>query len=166
MGMGLPTLGAYLLLASLAAPPLLELGLNPMAAHLFVLYFGMLSMLNPTVAIAPFVAANLAKADTKRTVLEAVRIGWQAHLIPFIFVATPELFLNGSLTALVIIFVKSFPGVLIITSGIVGFLKVQLVFYERLNLILTGALVLLPIPIAFEFMWLAVGAVIATIVIV
>ncbi|MEO1000646.1 MAG: TRAP transporter fused permease subunit, partial [Pseudomonadota bacterium] len=67
MGMGLPTVGVYLLLASLAAPPLVELGLQPMAAHLFVLYFGMLSMLTPPVAIAAFVAANMAKAPAMAT---------------------------------------------------------------------------------------------------
>ena len=76
MGMGLPTVGVYLLLASLAAPPLVELGLEPMAAHLFVLYFGMLSMLTPPVAIAAFVAANMAKAPPMATGWEAVRIAW------------------------------------------------------------------------------------------
>lgn len=71
MGMGLPTVGVYLLLASLAAPPLVELGLQPMAAHLFVLYFGMLSMLTPPVAIAAFVAANMANAPPMATGVEA-----------------------------------------------------------------------------------------------
>lgn len=162
MGMGLPTVGVYLLLASLAAPPLVELGLNPMAAHLFVLYFGMLSMLTPPVAIAAFVAANLAKADAMRTALEAVRIGWPAYLIPFIFVATPELLLNGSLPMIVIVLVKSLIGVAIITSGIVGFWKVELNSFERLLLMISGIIVLLPLSLADEIAWLIFGSVLLT----
>ncbi|MDB2662663.1 TRAP transporter fused permease subunit [Paracoccaceae bacterium] len=162
MGMGLPTVGVYLLLASLAAPPLVELGLNPMAAHLFVLYFGMLSMLTPPVAIAAFVAANLAKADAMRTALEAVRIGWPAYLIPFIFVATPELLLNGSLPMIVIELVKSLIGVAIITSGIVGFWKVELNSFERLLLMISGIIVLLPLSLADEIAWLFFGSVLLT----
>jgi len=162
MGMGLPTVGVYLLLASLAAPPLVELGLNPMAAHLFVLYFGMLSMLTPPVAIAAFVAANLAKADAMRTALEAVRIGWPAYLIPFIFVATPELLLNGSLPMIVIVLVKSLMGVAIITSGIVGFWKVELNSFERLLLMISGIIVLLPLSLADEIAWLFFGSVLLT----
>ena len=162
MGMGLPTVGVYLLLASLAAPPLVELGLNPMAAHLFVLYFGMLSMLTPPVAIAAFVAANLAKADAMRTALEAVRIGWPAYLIPFIFIATPELLLNGSLPMILIMFVKSLIGVAIITSGIVGFWKVELNSFERLLLMISGIVVLLPVSLADEIAWLIFGSVLIT----
>jgi len=162
MGMGLPTVGVYLLLASLAAPPLVELGLNPMAAHLFVLYFGMLSMLTPPVAIAAFVAANLAKADAMRTALEAVRIGWPAYLIPFIFVATPELLLNGSLPMIVIVLVKSLIGVAIITSGIVGFWKVELNSFERLLLMISGIIVLLPLSLADHIAWLFFGSVLLT----
>ena len=162
MGMGLPTVGVYLLLASLAAPPLVELGLNPMAAHLFVLYFGMLSMLTPPVAIAAFVAANLAKADAMRTALEAVRIGWPAYLIPFIFIATPELLLNGSLPMIVIVLVKSLIGVAIITSGIVGFWKVELNSFERLLLMISGIIVLLPVSLADEIAWLIFGSVLIT----
>ncbi|MBT6343509.1 MAG: TRAP transporter large permease subunit, partial [Tateyamaria sp.] len=159
MGMGLPTVGVYLLLASLAAPPLIELGLNPMAAHLFVLYFGMLSMLTPPVAIAAFVAANLAKADAMRTALEAVRIGWPAYLIPFIFIATPELLFNGSFTSIIVMFVKSLIGVAVITSGIVGFWKVELKSFERFLLMISGVVVLLPLSLADEIAWLIFGAV-------
>ena len=162
MGMGLPTVGVYLLLASLAAPPLVELGLNPMAAHLFVLYFGMLSMLTPPVAIAAFVAANLAKADAMRTALEAVRIGWPAYLIPFIFIATPELLLNGSITAILVMFIKSLVGVAVITSGIVGFWKVKLELLERIFLIISGVIVLLPMSLSDEIVWVMFGAVLIT----
>ncbi|MGI9353977.1 MAG: TRAP transporter permease, partial [Rhizobiaceae bacterium] len=115
MGMGLPTVGVYLLLASLAAPPLVELGLKPMAAHLFVLYFGMLSMLTPPVAIAAFVAANMAKAPPMATGWEAVRIGWPAYLIPFFFAASPALLFDGPGWEIVLTVGKALIGVYIVT---------------------------------------------------
>ena len=158
MGMGLPTVGVYLLLASLAAPPLVELGLNPMAAHLFVLYFGMLSMLTPPVAIAAFVAANLAKADAMRTALESVRIGWPAYLIPFLFVVTPELLFEGSLIAILVLFCKSLVGVFIITSGIVGFINTNLNLISRCAFVILGVAILMPHGVANGIIWLNIIA--------
>ena len=95
LGMGLPTTGVYLLLATLAAPPLVELGLAPLQAHLFVLYFGMLSMITPPVAIAAFAAASLAGSAQMRTGFEAVRLGWCAYLVPFLFIYHPQLLMQG-----------------------------------------------------------------------
>ena len=117
MGMGLPTVGVYLLLSSLAAPPLIELGLHPMAAHLFVLYFGMLSMLTPPVAIAAFVAANMAGAPPMATGFEAVRIAWPAFLVPFLFALSPELLLYGTWTGDVLVVTTALAGVILVTAG-------------------------------------------------
>ena len=121
MGMGLPTVGVYLLLATLAAPPLIELGLSAMSAHLFVLYFGMLSMLTPPVAIAAFVAANMAKAPPMRTGFEAVRISWPAFVVPFLFVTSPALLLQGTAGAVALAVVTALVGVYLMTCGVVGF---------------------------------------------
>ena len=123
LGMGLPTVGVYLLLSTLAAPPLIQLGLLPMAAHLFVLYFGMLSMLTPPVAIAAFVAANMAKAPPMATGWEAVRIAWPAFLVPFLFAASPQLLLYGSPLDDVLVISTAVVGVYLITAGIVGYLN-------------------------------------------
>ncbi|NCX29585.1 MAG: hypothetical protein EBX20_13185 [Rhodobacterales bacterium] len=94
--------------------------------------------------------------------MEAVRIGWPAYLIPFIFVATPELLLNGSLPMIVIVLVKSLIGVAIITSGIVGYWKVELNSFERLLLMISGIIVLLPLSLADEIAWLFFGSVLLT----
>ena len=150
MGMGLPTVGVYLLLASLAAPPLVELGLQPMAAHLFVLYFGMLSMLTPPVAIAAFVAANMAKAPPMGTGLEAVRIAWPAYLIPFFFAISPALIFDAPLLIVALTVLKALIGVYVVTAGIVGFLGRDLERHERLLLGLAGIAILCP--------WEAFGA--------
>ena len=144
MGMGLPTVGVYLLLASLAAPPLIELGVDPMAAHMFVLYFGMLSMLTPPVAIAAFVAANMASAPPMATGFEAVRIAWPAFLVPFLFVTTPALLLNAPIVESVITVGTALIGVYLITAGIVGYLARPLTVLPRLAVVSAGAMVLLP----------------------
>ena len=150
MGMGLPTVGVYLLLASLAAPPLVELGLQPMAAHLFVLYFGMLSMLTPPVAIAAFVAANMAKAPPMGTGWEAVRIAWPAYLIPFLFAVSPALLLDGAPLTIALTLVTALFGVWVVTAAIVGFFRTPLNPLLRLVLAGAGIAVLLP-PDLFAF---------------
>ena len=158
MGMGLPTVGVYLLLASLAAPPLVELGLQPMAAHMFVLYFGMLSMLTPPVAIAAFVAANMAKAPTMATAVEAVRIAWPAYLIPFFFVASPALLFYGSVGIIAVTMITSLVGVYSITGGIVGFIGRNLPVSERIVVIAVGMAILCPLEAFSGAPWLkAVG---------
>ncbi len=144
LGMGLPTVGVYLLLSTLAAPPLIQLGLLPMAAHLFVLYFGMLSMLTPPVAIAAFVAANMAKAPPMATGWEAVRIAWPAFLVPFLFAASPQLLLYGSPLDDVLVISTAVVGVYLITAGIVGYLNRTLARPERAIAIICGAAALLP----------------------
>ena len=157
MGMGLPTVGVYLLLASLAAPPLVELGLQPMAAHLFVLYFGMLSMLTPPVAIAAFVAANLAQAAPMRTAVEAVRIAWPAYLIPFLFAVSPALIFVGSLPVIIVTAAKALIGVYAISVAIVGFLNRDLLTPERLLLGVGGLAVLYPPDALGAGLWLNLG---------
>lgn len=156
MGMGLPTVGVYLLLASLAAPPLVELGLQPMAAHLFVLYFGMLSMLTPPVAIAAFVAANMAKAPSMATGLEAVRIAWPAYLIPFFFAVSPALLFDGSGIVVALTALKALVGVYAVTAGIVGYLTRNLSVPERGAVIACGIAILCPWDAFAGGVWLNV----------
>ena len=159
MGMGLPTVGVYLLLASLAAPPLVELGLQPMAAHLFVLYFGMLSMLTPPVAIAAFVAANMAKASPMATGWEAVRVGWPAYLIPFFFAASPALLMDGSAGMIAITLIKSLVGVYLVTAAIVGYLAGRLNLVERLVVVAAGVAIIWPLETFEGAMWLNLAGV-------
>lgn len=144
LGMGLPTVGVYLLLATLAAPPLIELGLQPMAAHLFVLYFGMLSMLTPPVAIAAFVAANMAAAPPMRTGFEAVRIAWPAYVVPFLFAASPSLILAGGPVENVLAAVTAGGGVVLITAAIVGHAGGALPLKLRLPIAVAGIALLMP----------------------
>jgi len=146
LGMGLPTVGVYLLLATLAAPPLIELGLAPMPAHLFVLYFGMMSMLTPPVAIAAFVAANMAKAPPMQSGFEAVRIAWPAFVVPFLFVASPGLLLAGPPGEIIVTVLATVAGVYLITAGLTGFVATSAGFGMRALLVISGILLIVPLP--------------------
>ncbi|MEM7523029.1 MAG: TRAP transporter fused permease subunit [Pseudomonadota bacterium] len=157
MGMGLPTVGVYLLLSTLAAPPLVELGLNPMAAHLFVLYFGMLSMLTPPVAIAAFVAANMAKSPPMATGWEAVRIAWPAFITPFLFAASPALIMQGDPGEAALAATTALVGVFLVTAALVGFLSAPLSVGARFALAALGAAALAPADALAAGEWLKIG---------
>lgn len=144
LGMGMPTVGVYVLLATLVAPALIEAGIQPLAAHMFVLYFGMLSMITPPVALAAFTGANLAEADPWRTSLDAVRLGWSAYIVPFLFVASPTLLFVGSSTQIVWAAVTAVVGVWAVTSGIVGYFNGPIKWPQRMLLVAAGLAVLIP----------------------
>jgi TRAP-type uncharacterized transport system fused permease subunit len=126
LGMGMPTSGVYVLLAALVAPSLVQAGVQPIAAHLFILYFGMMSMITPPVALAAFAAATITRADPLGTGLAAMRVGWAAYIIPFIFVGTPALLLEGSWQTIALATALSIVGVAAICIGVVGFLGARL----------------------------------------
>jgi TRAP transporter 4TM/12TM fusion protein len=95
MGMGMPTVSAYVILAILGVPALVELGVNLIAAHMFVFYFGVMSGLTPPVAITAYTAAGIAGSNPTSTALYSVKIGLGGFFLPFIFVYNPELLLQG-----------------------------------------------------------------------
>jgi TRAP-type uncharacterized transport system fused permease subunit len=144
LGMGMPTVGVYVLLAALVAPALVKLGIEPIAAHLFVLYFGMMSMITPPVAIAAFAAATLSGAPPMRTCWEAMRFGWTAYIIPFLFVMSPSLIMQGSWGAFVLAACTAVAGVSLVTIGAVGYLVRPLGVPARAAFVLSGAAMMIP----------------------
>jgi TRAP-type uncharacterized transport system fused permease subunit len=144
LGMGMPTAGVYVLLAALIAPSLVEVGINEIAAHLFILYFGMMSMITPPVAIAAFAAASLTGADPMRTGFTAVRFGWMAYVIPFLFVASPSLLMQGTPLSIGLAFATSLAGVWLVSASVVGYFKRPLAFATRMGFALAGLLLLFP----------------------
>ena len=95
LGLGLTTTACYIFLAILVAPALEKLGLNKMAVHMFIFYWGMLSAITPPVAIASFAAAGIAGAPPMKTGWESMRVGCIIYFIPFFFVLNPALVLQG-----------------------------------------------------------------------
>jgi TRAP transporter 4TM/12TM fusion protein len=121
LGMGLPTVGVYVLLATLVAPSLVEVGVKPMAAHLYVMYFGMMSMITPPIAIAAFAAASVAQAGAMRTGFAATRFGWTAFIVPVLFVYSPSLLLIGEPVEIVIAVCTAMFGVWLVSCATVGY---------------------------------------------
>lgn len=98
MGMGVPSVTAYLVLALVMGPVLETLGVPTIAAHLFILYFGVLSMVTPPVALAAFAAAPIAGARPMETGVEAIRLSFAGFIIPFLFVFNPDILLINGFT--------------------------------------------------------------------
>jgi len=121
LGMGMPTVSVYVLTATLLAPSLVQLGVLPMAAHMYVMYFGMLSMITPPVAIAAYAAANIAGTSGWTTGWHAVIVGWSTFFIPFLFVLEPSLLMDGSPGLIAWQFSRNMLGIFVGTAGIVGY---------------------------------------------
>ncbi|ASJ73263.1 TRAP transporter permease [Granulosicoccus antarcticus] len=96
LGMGMTVTACYIFLSILLAPALIEAGLNPIASHLFILYWGMLSYITPPVALAAITAANIADAPPMRTAVYSMRLGITLFILPFMFVYNPALIMQGS----------------------------------------------------------------------
>ena len=148
LGMGMPTLGVYVLLAVLIAPALIEVGVTPLAAHMFILYLGMMSFVTPPVAIAAFFAANLARAEPMRTGFYAMRFSWTAYIIPFLFVFAPTLLMQGSPLAIALAIVTAAVGVWFISAGMIGYGLRPMPPLSRVVAVIGGAGLLLPHEIA------------------
>jgi TRAP transporter 4TM/12TM fusion protein len=121
LGMGMPTVGVYVLLAALVAPAMVKIGLSPMASHMFVMYFGMMSMITPPVALAAYTAASLAQTDPMKTGWAAVRFGWVAYIVPFLFVRAPTLLIEGNPVAILIALLTSLAGVWMVCAAFAGY---------------------------------------------
>lgn len=144
LGMSMPTISLYILVAVMVAPALVSLGVEPMAAHLFVLYFGLLSMVTPPVALCAFTAATIAQAPLMRTGFIAMRLSWTAYLVPFLFVYSPELLLDGPLAWTALAVATALIGVWLVSGALVGYLVGPLGWPLRLWLAVAGVGLLVP----------------------
>ncbi|MFC2066862.1 TRAP transporter permease [Chloroflexota bacterium] len=102
LGMGITTTAVYLLMAMIVAPSIIRLGISPLAAHLFVFFFGNLANITPPVCVAAYVAAGISGGKPFRTGWQAVKLGAVLFLVPFFFCLNPSLILQGSLSIIVV----------------------------------------------------------------
>lgn len=144
LGMGMPTVGVYLLLAVLIAPSLIQSGVEPIAAHLFIFYLGMMSMVTPPIGIGAFFAAAIAKAPPMATAWESMRFGWTAYIIPFLFVFSPPLLLIGDPGEIILAVLAAIAGVYAISAAFVGWLHGPASPLRRVLTGLSGVALLLP----------------------
>jgi TRAP transporter 4TM/12TM fusion protein len=159
LGMGMPTVGVYILLATLIAPALIKMGIDPMAAHMFIMYYGCLSMITPPVAIGAFAAANLAGADPMRTGWASMAIGWSVFVIPFLFVFSGTLLMAGDPWLIALDFVTAVAGVWLVSAAVIGYSVRVLGLVARIYYGFAGLCLMLPAGAFAEARWLnVVGA--------
>jgi TRAP-type uncharacterized transport system fused permease subunit len=144
LGIGLPTVSVYILTATLLAPALVKLGVTPMAAHMFVMYNGMLSMITPPVAFAAYVAASIARTDGWTTGWIACLVGWSTFVLPFLFVLTPSLLMDGPVYLIAWNFARILFGLFVGTAAILGFALSMLSTPSRVVYGIASVLILVP----------------------
>ena len=161
LGMGMPTVSVYVLTATLLAPSLIKLGVSPMAAHMYVMYFGMLSMITPPVAIAAYAAANIARVSGWTTGWVSVMVGWSTFFIPFLFVLEPALLMNASWPLIVWHVARNLLGIFMGTAAIVGYGFIPLSLPMRIGFGAAALAILMPpnaFPGADVLDWIGLGA--------
>lgn len=144
LGMSLPAVAAYLILAVTVAPALADLGVDPLAAHMFVFYFGVLSNITPPVALAAFTAAGIAGANPHATGFEAVKLALSGFLIPFMMVFSPGLLLMGGPGEIGFAVSTALLGVLALSAAVIGYFGGPIGWIPRAFLGLGGILLVIP----------------------
>jgi TRAP transporter 4TM/12TM fusion protein len=142
LGMGVPTAPAYIIVAMIAAPSLVKVGLSPISAHMFVFYSCLLSAITPPVALAAYAGAAIAEANVIKTGINAAKLGFVKYIIPFVFVYNAALLMEGSAPFIIFSFVTAFIGTISLSAAMEGFLLTYLSPLNRVVL-LAGSIMLL-----------------------
>ncbi|MDI6753795.1 MAG: TRAP transporter fused permease subunit [Thermodesulfobacteriota bacterium] len=146
LGMGMTAAACYIFLAIVLAPALTKSGLNPLAAHLFVLYWGLVSFITPPVALGAITAASIAGANPVKTGFQAMRLGAVIYFIPFFFVFNPALVLQAPLKDIPFPLLTAVSGVFLISGSLEGYLQGlgKLSLPARIWLLTAGMLLAVP----------------------
>lgn len=145
LGMGLPTTAKYIVLATIAAPAIQTFEVPALAAHLFIMYFGILADLTPPVALAAYAAAGIARADPNTTGFTAVKLALAGFLIPYIFCANPGLLMIGATPLQIMFYVSTAAvGIISLSFANVGYWLRPLRIWERLPLIAAAIALIFP----------------------
>ena len=144
LGASLPTTPTYLFLAITVAPALISLGMLPMAAHLFVFYFGAISDMTPPLAISGYIAAGIAGANPLRTTFLACRIGVAGFIIPFMFAYSPGYILSGNWLQILMQIIPGVVGIAALAAALTGYLLIRLHLMMRVILFAAASLLIFP----------------------
>ncbi|GAB3805226.1 TRAP transporter permease [Virgibacillus kimchii] len=145
MGMGMPTVSAYVILAVLGAPALIQLGVNEVAAHMFVFYFGVMSGLTPPVAITAYTTAGIAGSDPFKTAVYAMKIGLGGFFVPFIFAYNPVLLMQGGDPAqITIAIVSAFLSCIFFAGALEDYFFIELGPLKRILMFAVAVLLVTP----------------------
>ena len=145
LGMGVPTTANYLIMATITAPILIEMGLPTLAAHMFVFYFGIVADITPPVALAAYAGSAIAGSNPLKTGVTATRLAITAFIIPYIFAYNPKmLFINATPIEVVIIVVTACIGIFALSAALEGYMFRRMKIYETLPLLVGGILLIIP----------------------
>ena len=147
LGMGVPTTATYCIMAATCAPILMspEIGVEMLAAHFFVFYFGIVADITPPVALAAYAGAAIAKAGPMKTAFNASRLAIAAFIVPYIIAMNPAmLFINTTIPEVVMITITSIIGIFGVAAGLSGFVFRNMKWWERILCIVGGLTLLVP----------------------
>ncbi len=145
LGMGVPTTANYCIMASTCAPILTTVGIDPMAAHFFVFYFGIVADITPPVALAAYAGSAIAKANPMKTGVNATRLAVAAFIVPYVFAMNPAmLFIDTGVWEVIQITATSIIGIFGVAAGLSGFLGKPLHWILRILVIGGGLLLIIP----------------------
>ncbi|HEY0824733.1 MAG TPA: TRAP transporter permease [Ramlibacter sp.] len=147
MGCGIPTTANYIIMVTVAAPTLVQLGVEPLVAHFFVFYYGVLADITPPVALAAYAAAGMAGSDPFKTGNTAFRLGLAKALVPFVFVFSPSLLLvaNGfTLQDFAITFIGCLLGITVLAAALSRFMLAEMQRWEQLLCLAAAILLIAP----------------------
>ncbi|MBW5383226.1 TRAP transporter permease [Brachyspira pilosicoli] len=145
LGMGVPTTANYLITSTIAAGAIIGLGFEPLAAHMFVFYFGIIADVTPPVALAAMAGAAIAKSDPLKTGFEATKLSIGAFIIPYMFIFNPQiLMINTTFVEVIPILITSLIGMFGVSAGLEGYVFRKCNFIERILFIVAGLLSIYP----------------------
>jgi TRAP transporter 4TM/12TM fusion protein len=147
MGCGVPTTATYIIMVTVAAPTLVQLGVQPLVAHFFVFYYGVLADITPPVALAAYAAAGMAGSDPFKTGNTAFRLGMAKALVPFVFVFSPSLLVVAkgfTMYDFVVTFVGCVLGIVVLAAALSRFFLVEMKRWEQLVCIAAALLLIAP----------------------
>jgi len=144
LGMGMPTTPAYLIAVVLIVPAVINLGIAPLAIHMFIFYFAVISMITPPVALAAYAAAAIGEASMWLSGLEAFKLAISGFIIPYIFVYDNALLLKGSILEIIWASGKTGIGVYCLSAAMVGYFRISTTFWERMLLGVAAICLIVP----------------------
>ena len=147
MGCGIPTTANYIIMVTVAAPALVQMGVEPIVAHFFVFYYGVLADITPPVALAAYAAAGMANSDPFKTGNTAFRLGLGKALVPFIFVFSPALLIvtkGFTWSAFVVVFTACIFSILLLAAALSRFLLVEMKTWERALTVVAALVMIAP----------------------
>ncbi|WP_090397044.1 TRAP transporter permease [Natribacillus halophilus] len=165
LGMGLPTTANYVVTASVAAPAILAFDVPPVAAHMFVFYFGIVADITPPVCLAAYAGAGIARANPMRTGVTAFKLAIAAFIIPYVFVANPVIVLQGDWTfaELAVPLLTAMIGMIAVSASLMNYFFAVPTIIERLVIFAAGIMAVYPLDIWISLAGIAILVLIAVI---